>query len=111
MSLFCCIFYKKARSSIYPYAYHSTADISSIERPLMSATTATANLYSTQQQNAMPVTSMTMQQSPMSTFGANLSTNQETALAHVCVIVKFFFFSIKNSQRKHFSSYLLFLLS
>lgn len=96
MSLFCCIFYKKARSSIYPYAYHSTAGIPSIERPLMSATTATPNLYSTQRPNAMAVTAMAMQPSPMSTFGANLSTNQETALAHVCVIVQCFFL-IKNS--------------
>lgn len=80
MSLFCCMFFKKARSPIFPLSYHSTAGVSSIDRPILSAT----NLY-TQRQTTMAVTSMAMQHSSnLSTFSTNLSTNQETTLAQVC---------------------------
>lgn len=74
-----CILLKKARSPIYPYPYQPTIAVPSIDRPLMTV----PNVSYAQRQTAMSCSPLPMQHSNSPTFPTNLSTNNETALAHV----------------------------
>lgn len=104
MYYFFFLFSKLARSPVYPYPYHPTTGISSIERPLISASNLS---YAQQPQPNVMINSMAMQHhqqqqqqqqpkqhqqshSPAFPTTTNLSTNPDTTLAHVCAFYAIF---------------------